>query len=177
MDYPLGIPPLFINSFCRYTAGLDTGSVANPTSALTWTANKAIYIPFYLPWEYPVRRVFWANGTSVASTSMDFGIYNADGTKIYSTGSTGASGTSVLQYVTPTEFTLSAGRYYMAYACSTSTAARGGTGASALNLARQQLAGILEQATALPLPATMTPVTLVLVVHPLCGFTRTLTGF
>jgi hypothetical protein len=178
VDFPqTGIPPLFINSMSRYAARCSVSQAQPATSALTWTANQAQYIPFYLPWPYPVRRVFWSNGSSVVSTNVDVGIYTADGTRIYSTGSTAASGASVLQYVTPTEFLLSPGRYYMAKSCSTATAARGGTGQSSMTLGFLQMAGFLEEASALPLPATMTPVTATLTVIPIYGFTQTASGF
>lgn len=146
-------------------------------TSLTWVANQALYIPFSIPWTFPVRRVFWANGSSITTTNRDFGIYTASGTKIYSTGSTAASGTSVLQYVSATEFLLSPGRYYMAITTDSATASRGGFGVSTVNIARLAMAGCLEQATALPLPATMTPVTMALSVFPLIGFTSTSSGF
>lgn len=179
-DFPQsGIPPLFISSFSRYMSVVELGAALVPTAALTWpAANQAFYYPLSLPWPYPVRRVFWANGSSVTTTNFDLGIYTADGTKIYSTGSTAASGVSVLQYVTPSpDFVLSPGRYYLAMACSTNTASRGGTGHGGLSPAVAALAGMLIQATALPLPATMTPATAGTTVIPVCGITRTASGF
>jgi len=178
-DFPqVGIPPLFINSYSRYACLPQLAQANMAMTSLTWVANKAIYIPFQIPWPYPVRRVFWGNGSAVTATNRDFGIYSADGTQIYHTGSTAASGVSVLQYVTPTEFLLAPGRYFMAIASDTSTASRGGAGTSAsTNIAKMAMAGLLEQSTAFPLPATMTPVTMVLTVFPLCGITQTASGF
>lgn len=179
-DFPTtGITPLFINSMSRWANVTESQTAAAPTTANTWpTANRAIYVPFSIPWPYPVRRVFWSNGSSVTSTNWDMGIYTADGTRIYSTTSTAASGVSVLQYVTPTEFVLTPGRYYMALACSSATAARGGTGATGAIPARLAMAGYLQEAAALPLPATADlAATCTFTIHPLFGITKTASGF
>lgn len=178
-DFPVsGLPPLFFGSFSRYTGWLEHSVGANAaTTALGWVANTALYIPFMLPWPYPVRRVFWSNASSITTTNRDFGIYTADGTRLYSTGSTAASGVNLLQYVTPTQFLLAPGRYYMAIVTDTSTGARGGTGATLAVTAREAMAGPLQEASAFPLPATMTPATITLTAFPICGFTLTSTGF
>lgn len=148
------------------------------TASATWpVASTAFYVPVYLPWPYPVARVFWYNGSSVASVNVDFGIYTADGTLIYSTGSTARSGASAAQYVTPTSFLLSSGRYYFGHSCDSTTANRGGVASTTGTVARSALAGLLQEASALPLPATMTPVTIANVYLPLCGITRTASGF
>lgn len=178
-DFPYtGVPPLMFNVFNRYGPVPDVQTAITPTAAITWpAANQAFYYPFFLPWPYPIRRVFWANGSSVTSTNFDFGIYTADGTRIYNTTSTAASGASVLQYVTPTEFLLAPGRYYMAISCSSTTASRGGTGIGGISNALAAMAGILIEASALPLPATMTPATTTTTVIPICGFTYNASGF
>jgi len=149
------------------TAGGATGSWSS--------ANLAYYYPFWLPCQYTVRRVFWGNGSTVTG-NKDFGIYTADGTLLYSTGSTGESGASAIQYVTPTAFVLSPGRYYMAVSCSATT--NHGWILPGSSLARTALAGGLVQASALPLPATATFATMsgnsgIL----LCGITQTASGF
>lgn len=180
MDFPTSpVTPLFIPNLSRYTAGFEvTRYLGAAMNALTWpTANKALYIPFTIPFPYSVRRVWWHNGSSVTSTNFDFGIYTVSGTRLYSTGSTAASGTNTLQFVSPTEFLLSPGRYFMAIACSSVTASRGGTGLTGLTAARNRMSGLLEEAAALPLPATMTPVACTFTIMPCCGFTQTASGF
>lgn len=151
----------------------NRGQVDSPV-VRTWpVANLAVFVPMLLPWPYPVRRVFWVNGSTIGS-NVDFGIYSADGRRIYSTGSTAQAGTSTLQFVTPgTEFLLSPGAYFFAWACSgtTNRSYGGANGAAGL---RQS--GVLQQSTALPLPATWTPELLAAVAYPLCGITRTLSG-
>ena len=182
MDFPGQPPtPLFIHTFSRWSGVRDVGGIVgtlNPAS-MTWpVANTAFYIPIWLQWPYQVERVFWLNGSSVTSVNMDFGIYNADGTRLYSTGSTVAVGANATQYVTPSpDFILSPGRYYFALADSSVTANRGGVGTTSGTTARMRLGGILQEASALPLPDPMTPVAVANVCLPLCGVTRTTTGF
>lgn len=170
--------PLFITSFSN-PGGYETqkqGIVTLTLSSQAWrNANEAIYIPFYLPWPYPVNRVFWGNGSVVASSNWDFGVYTQDGTRIYSTTSTAASGASVLQYVSPTPFILAPGRYYMALVNNGTTNRSWGNAASSAALLR--IGGVLQQASALPLPATATFALNTATVYPLFGFTRTASGF
>jgi len=150
------------------------------TASGTWpVGNAAFYVPMWLPWPYQVKRVFWYNGSSVTTVNVDFGIYNADGTRIYSTGSTARSGVSASQFVSPgTEILLLPGRYYFAHSCDSSTVNRGGVAATSGTVGRLALGGILqENLGAVTLPATMTPVTVANVYIPLCGVTRTASGF
>lgn len=147
---------------------------AAPASTL-WVANQAVYMPVSIPWQYPVARVFWVNG-SAASSNADFGIYTPGGLKIYSTGSTAQSGASVPQYVTPgTPFLLDAGTYIFAWACNGTTnrafawAPTAATGAAS---------GCMTQASAFALPSTATFATYGSCPGVvLCGVTRTASGF
>lgn len=183
MDFPATTPtPPMVHSYSRWAAGYAANNIDVVTfnTAVTWpVGNQATYVPFYLPWPYPVRRVFWFNGSSVASVNVDLGIFSSDGTQLYSTGSTARSGASVAQYVTPANpILLPPGAYYFGHSCDSTTASRGGMGATAgTTVAHLALAGILQQASALPLPATMTPVTVANVNLPLVGITRTATWF
>lgn len=182
MDFPGSPPtPLFIHTFTRWGAVRDVSGISGALTpvSLTWpVANTAFYVPIWLQWPYNVERVFWINGSSVTSANADFGIYNSDGTRIYSTGSTAMTPVSAIQYTSPSpDFILSPGRYYFALACSSVTANRGGQGSVSATVARVRLGGILQEASALPLPATMTPSAVANACMPLCGVTRTTTGF
>ena len=180
-DFPKeGVLPLFVSTFSRWSGAWDLprlGSAVNVAS-LTWpVANSAFYVPVFLPFSYPVRRVFWVNGSSVTSVSMDFGIYTADGTRLYSTGSTAESAINVPQYTTPTNFLLAPGAYYFALSCTSITANRGGQGSVAATVPRLRLAGLLQQASVATLPATMTGASVANACLPLCGITRTASGY
>jgi hypothetical protein len=172
--------PSFVNTFSLFAPGLYRGHVIAGGLApaqITWVANLAVFMPVNLPWPYPVRRVFWANGGTVAASNADFGIYNWDGVRLYSTGSTALSGASAMQTTDPTDFVLPAGRYYFAYNCDNTTARAYGTTALTTIMLRQT--GVLQQAVgAVTLPATMASAgAATQALYNLCGITRMSTGF
>lgn len=182
-DFPgLSATPLIIPSHSKYFS-LAAAKVAIGTTytigAATWpAANTAIFHPFYLPFRYIVRRMFWVNGTT-ASGNWDIGIYSSAGKRLVSSGSTAASGTSVPQFVTlANPLLIGPGFYYLATALSITTASRA-FGSSTLSLAKlRQAAGVLYQATALPLPDPMVGVAPTgSALWQLCGITRTTSGF
>ncbi len=171
-DFPTDQLPLGITTLSSYAPYLRQTVATN----ITWVANRAIYIPVAIPWEYPVNRVFWTNGGTITTSNADFGIYTPSGTKVYSTGSTALSGTSTTQFVTPsTPFVLSAGQYYFAYACDNTTSRSFGNTLG--TAATGAMLGYLSQATAFPLPATATFATYGTPGFELCGITRTTSGF
>jgi hypothetical protein len=87
--------PLFLHTGCvpestQMDMFLNTGTASIPPAARTWVANLVSYCPIGLARPYPVQRVFWVNGSTIGS-NVDFGIYTADGRRIYNTGSTARS--------------------------------------------------------------------------------------
>lgn len=177
-DFPNpGVTPLLISTWSRYTCGYQNRIISNLTvpAQRTWVANLAVYIPFWLPFPYPLKRVFWANGGTVTTSNADVGVYSSDGARIYSTGSTALSGASVLQFGAAADALLNPGVYYLAYSCDNTTNRANGTVAS---LADGRIWGLLQQSSAFPLPATMTPVAWDATgFYVLAGITRTSTGF
>ncbi len=178
-DFPSpGVLPLTFPWFSRFGPWQDifTAGTSTDPAAMTWVADVAAYIPIWNPYVYPVQRVFWLNGTTTTTTNVDMGIYTADGERIYSTGSTAQGSATTVQYVSvATPFLLYPGSYYLAWTCNNTTARAYGRSPPAAN-GRQ--VGLLQQASALPLPATMTPVVWNANVGvPFCGFTQTSTGF
>jgi hypothetical protein len=167
MDFPgLSVTPLFFGThMLQFCAAQRTSSIANLSVASgTWTAaNDALFLPIYVPFPYPVKRVWWINGTM-------------EGTRIYSTSSTAGSGNSAPQYVTPTAFILNPGSYYFALALDNNTANRI-TGSTALSVGACRLSGLLKQTSAFPLPATMTPEAITASFYTYIGVTRTESGF
>lgn len=124
-----------------------------PSSGAWPTANKAIFVPFVINTNCTVKKMFVVNGAT-ASGNLDIGIYNEDGTKLVSSGSTAQSGTNGLQVIDVTDTPLSPGAYYMALAMNGITGTMfkytAGTGAQMSQL------GVYQQTTAFPLPATAT---------------------
>lgn len=169
--------PLHISTHSRYSIGCETrlAAAGGSVAAKTWTTNVVAYIPLSLPFNYPVRRVWWVNGSTIGN-NVDMGIYTRGGAQLYHTGSTAQVGASSVQYVAlGTDVVLVPGMYYLAWTTSGTTNTAFTTTATAVN-GRQ--IGLLQETTAIPLPATMTPVIWALALGaPFCGLTRTSTGF
>jgi len=124
-------------------------------SAAAWPVTSlAIYIPFTVVASYTAKRMFYQVG--VSSGNMDLGIYDLDGTKKVTLGSTAVGSGSTIIVADITDTTLDPGSYYMAVAFdnTTVTVSRFPIGGSWRNAAY----GIKEETSAFPLPATATPV-------------------
>lgn len=131
------------------------------------TANLAIFTPIFLPYRYPVRNLFVYNFATVAG-NVDIGLYTDDLTKIVSSGSVAMAGASTMQFFA-VNVVLDPGCYYIGFTSSSTTAT---FGAAAIGTAtRERYMGLLQQATALPLPATITPAAVAQARIPQVGFT------
>jgi hypothetical protein len=172
--------PLSIHSMSLYSAEAEMSQATAPSSfgSATWpSANLAIYVPFSIPWPFPVKRMFWANG-SAAGGNIAVGIYSIGGTKIYASASTGGSGNSAIQYVTVSpELLLVPGRYYLALIADNVTANR----LQLLTLAAAldgRFRGLLQQAVgSMTLPDTLTAAQYAQTVVPFVGIHRLASGF
>jgi hypothetical protein len=137
----------------------------------TWpAANRAYVVPFTMNGDYTGTMFWWVNGT-VGGHNVDIGIYDADtNALVTSTGSTAQSGTSNFQRVSKS-FSLSSGRYYLAFAVD-SAAARIHTHQAVGNVSLQtlKLVGCAEMSTAFPLPATFVPAALANTILVQAGF-------
>lgn len=181
MDFPLDniAAPPHLTTYSRWSAlrevQVHTGATIAVPSSTSWgTANTAKFYPITIPFAYNVRRVFWVNGSSTTG-NRDFGIYTKDGIRIYSTGSTAPTPASGMQYVTPSSpIKLLPGDYYFAWVGSVTTNGCWGSAPAAEQI---RFAGIFEQASALPLPATATFASATNAVVNMCGVTWTSSGF
>jgi hypothetical protein len=181
---PRDVLPLTLPSVdARHTA-YDTyrqSGGAPGIGAITWgAAFLAVLIPFQIPFAYPVKRWFWATGTTV-SGSVQFGIYTQNYERVFRTGS-GATGVtqtgtaSAQLYTTVTDFVIPPMSGYMVMSLSATTAGltRGLTAGTTLQL---RLAGLYQATQAsLDLPATITPAAYAQTYWPLFGVTRTDSG-
>lgn len=147
-------------------------ATTTPTTSTTWpTANLALYCPIVLDDLMLVKNIIIANGAAV-SGNVDVGIYAADGTRLVSSGSTAQAGTNVSQVFDVTDTQLGPGLYYLAIALDNTT---GTVFGKTIVAAIGQLAGMAQQASAFPLPATATFASLTALVHPNIGIaTKTL---
>lgn len=177
MDWPRNqVVPTHINNHTRWMNALSWKNVASPgiPASTNWTANAAIYIPMFLPFPYVVRRVFHGVG-SAASGHSDIGIYTKSGTRLFSIGSFNNAGASSLQHNTVSpEYLLQPGRYWFAYS-------NDGTTNQVFGVATQsnpgRMAGLRQESSAFPLPATATFAQYAGIFVPLVGLTNTDSGF
>ena len=159
-DFPVtGIPPLpTIHTWSYECLGVPLTGMAlllsAQASAVYPTANLAIYLPFGLATIIKVTKLWWYNGATL-SGNVDVGIYDSAGRRLISTGSTAQAGTaSRIQAVDVTDTLIGPGDFYLAIAASATTVTlfRIALG----NALFGKAFGILQQATAFPLPATAT---------------------
>lgn len=112
-EYASGwMAPFHPDALLAELSGVDTGFAST-----TYTANLVVYVPFIIRASTVVTMFGWGNGGAVGGNT-DVGVYNEAGTvKLGSTGATLNAGVSNLQTVDSADFTLAAGRYWMALGC------------------------------------------------------------
>ncbi len=154
---PSSVTPQYIPVYSPWSVTLEANLIGNVTTSpatTTWVSGLAVYVPFVIPFEYVVQRVFWINGSVVTTTNVDCGIYTVDGTRLYSTTPTTQVGAISFQAVTlGTPLLLSPGRYYMAWTCDNTT---NRANAQAVTAANGRQVGLLQQSSVATLPATAT---------------------
>jgi hypothetical protein len=133
--------------------GFMASQVIGPSVAVWPAANLAICVPFCLPAAQTVRHMAWCNGGAV-SGNVDAGVYNEDGTKVITTGSTAQAGLNVLQIAAVTATPLAAGSYFMVL-CSDNITGQW-LRVAAIGAANLQGSGLQQAAAAVPLGATLT---------------------
>lgn len=134
----------------------DAGGVY--TLAAWPTNNLALYFPVHLPAAFTVARFLVANGTNTTG-NVDVGLYDFQGNRLLSTGTTARSGASAVQYVGVTDTAFPAGHYYLALVGSSTTGTYGCLSVTVGNAAAEaRMCGALQEALgSTVLPATMTP--------------------
>lgn len=128
-------------------------SAFTATSALP-AANEALFLPVLVTFPLTVYGLGWGNGATVTGNT-DCGIYDSEGARLVSLGSTAQSGTSVIQTTSITALTLNPGRYYLALAADNNTALYRCNQTLAVSTV-QRASGVAQQTSAFPLPATAT---------------------
>lgn len=128
------------------------GAMASHSSKVWQSANRAYLFPFTTHRPELALQLWVSNGAAV-SGNIDIGIYNSDGTRIVSTGSTAQAGISTIQAVTVSAW-LPAGLLYLALVLDNTTGTTQ-TCTAAGTIDRFGI-GHAEVASAFPLPATLT---------------------
>ena len=143
---PINVEPkqhLIIHSF-RAVAEIERAGTGR------WPeANLAIYIPFTVTEQITIKRILVWIGTS--SGNIDVGIYDTDGTRRVSSGSTAMGATNTTQIFDIADTALSPGTYYMAMVVDNITAQF-----NRIYPQYNMMYGIREETSAFPLPSTAT---------------------
>lgn len=149
VDYPLPV----ISTGSGESLGLEitnlVGSLGTGTAAAWPSANLAIFIPIRIGAIYTAVKMFWINGATVGTNSVDVGIYDNQGNRLVSQGSTLTAGANAVQIVDIADTVLAPGLYFMGMAMNgtTDTVAR-----SAMLATDWASFGVMSQVTAFPLP-------------------------
>lgn len=142
-----------------------------------WTANnRAVYVPLTMPRRFTVARFFNPNATNSTVGNVDFGLYDASGSRLVSTGTTSRAGNTnnTMQYVAISPVSFPPGKYYLAVVFSSTSAQVFAAVAGNLNYLRA--AGVLqEDLGSTVLPATMTPAAYASTVAWCFGFSQSAT--
>jgi hypothetical protein len=170
-----GIPHLVSHAIARYCPVI--GPLGGATSGAWLVANLAIYVPLVIRQMHVARRLWWVNGATVSATyNVDVGLYldagQKPGAKIVSAGSTAQGTASEIQFVDITDTSVPVGIVWIAMSCSSTSATfhrqsvTGGATDAAIGF---------QEAGAVPLPATATPVEFDQTVRAefICGFATT----
>jgi hypothetical protein len=118
VDWPSAItqpgPILNISSwsYLGFTACVGLNIV--PVSTVYPLAHRILYYPFRIPIPVLIEKLAWLNGATV-SGNVDLGIFDDQGNKITSTGSTAQAGASAIQEVDIANITLDRGLYYLGF--------------------------------------------------------------
>lgn len=134
-----------------YVPSTTSTTWATSPSAANWpSANLALFVPLRLPNSTTIKRFWYISGN--ATGNVDIGLYDAAGNKIVSTGSTAQGTSNQIDFISVTSTPVSVGDYYLAiaYASTTATPFR----ATSPGVARYL--GVVQMASALPLPTTAT---------------------
>lgn len=146
-----------VNAFCMASLAdlvMMRKAIFNTSTAWT-TANRAIYIPFYIEAPVTAFQMAVSNGATVAG-NLDLGIYDVLGNKIVTKGTTVQTGASVMQALDITDTVLAPGTYFMAMSTDSTTATYIGSPVISGTGELFRAFGVQEQLTAFPLPATAT---------------------
>lgn len=133
-------------------AASAVGGIFNSDAACT--ASLATFVPIVVRRQVTVYQLGWFNGNT-ASGNVDVGVYDRNWNRLVSSGSTAQGTISVVQAVDTADVTLPPGLYYLAQVLDNGT---GHVFQSNLTASYLRAAGVMQQAAAFPLPATVTPV-------------------
>lgn len=138
-------------------SSMQAATSSGAPNAGTWpAANRAIFIPVAIDRYETITQLWTWNGT--VNGNLDVGLYDPDWNLLVSSGSTAMSGANTVQAINITDYTVAPGLYFIALASSSATATFVRSAAVSLPYCRAY--GVVEQASAFPLPTTASPTAL-----------------
>lgn len=170
LAYPASYRPndVMIHAFSWQALGAELAGIGGVLQSNTYpAANRALGFMFAITEPFPVRKVFWVNGTTATTDSADVAVYREDGaTRLVSGGGTAIATANAVQEVDCTDTLLAPGRYWCVYNQNGVTATGIGL---ASNLNYHRLFGWAQFAGAVPLGTTFTPAAPASQIMPLFG--------
>jgi hypothetical protein len=155
-DFPSAVQFHNVNPMSPFhndSIGYGLASIGPGNGSATWvTASSARLFPFRIHSSTTYVKAIWLNGTTT-SGNVDAGLYDVEGNRLVSTGSTAQGTVSVWQEADITDTTLRPGLYYMAIVMDNTTGHM-----IRWNPTHQYLTmlGCQAMASAFPLPTTLT---------------------
>lgn len=147
------LPPVFLSTMSIASMGGQDILATDAASGAVGAANRITYVPFTLSHDVTVFRYFWLNGATASTDNVQIGVYRDDFTQVNEGTSTTAAGANVCQFDNVTDYTIAAGRYYMALWVSGVTTTFFRWSGSLASL----MTGVYYESNAGGLPATGTP--------------------
>lgn len=147
LQFPVG-PTIHPMSTASIGLSIRAFNISLGTSTAYPLANVALFVPFSIDDTVTFQSVFWQTG-SVTGGNCDVGVYDEAGTRLFSSGTTARGTASSIITTGITPYTLSRGRYYLAFSHDGTNNMLAGAPAAGLCAAT----GVLERTSSFVLPA------------------------
>lgn len=149
--------PTIINTLSTNSIGTPIGNQITSGTAFAsaaWpSASLAFFIPFRIAQPYTVANVYWFNGATVGTNTVQGGVYDSQGNQLVVSTAATSAGISTIQSASLTATTLQRGLYYMALVINGTTAT---VRAAAIPVPVSRAWGVYTMVSATPLPTSAT---------------------
>lgn len=98
----------------RVSALMGTSS---PSGQAYPAANLAMYVPFFIDYDSVVYETWVLTGTLTTSNATEIGVYDTAGGRLFTTATTVAVASDLVNSSGMTDYTLPRGSYYLAFGC------------------------------------------------------------
>jgi hypothetical protein len=150
------VPPIIaVGSSACIDEGMTSYNQIGTITGWQYGANVGVFIPFTINRIVTVYKMFYS-ATTAPSGNVDVGLYDDQGNRIVSMGSTAGAVTNNMQQLDIADTVLLPGTYYQAMACSTNSSGVFRMWIHQSAGANTAPKGQYVMAAALPLPATAT---------------------